>query len=136
MEGFIMKDTLGRENRTLVDKACAECNTTFRPRRASSKYCSRQCVWANNGGQNKQPETWWLNQKGYLEGKVWIEGKQVRRKKHRWIMEQYLGRALDRNEIIHHINGDRLDNRTENLKLTTNGKHTTYHNLLRQYKKS
>jgi hypothetical protein len=46
---------------------------------------------------------------------------------HRVVAEQMLGRLLCSNEVVHHLNGDRADNRPENLQVMLAGQHRAYH---------
>lgn len=61
--------------------------------------------------------TWRLNSQGYVITK--IPGTHKVLLQHRVVMEQFLGRTLLPWENVHHINGDRMDNRIENLELWT-----------------
>lgn len=48
-------------------------------------------------------------------------------RRNRWVMEQYLGRPLRKNEDVHHINGDKTDDQIENLELIQHGAHSIKH---------
>ena len=59
---------------------------------------------------------------------TWINNKRILQA--RYIAEQYVGKKFIKNKEVHHINGDSLDDRPENLYIfQSKGKHIGYHNL-------
>ena len=46
---------------------------------------------------------------------------------HRYIMEKHIGRMLENDETVHHINHVKDDNRIENLQLMTFKEHAGLH---------
>lgn len=46
---------------------------------------------------------------------------------HRIVMENHLQRLLNPTEVVHHINGDKKDNRIENLEVMSVEKHASLH---------
>lgn len=65
---------------------------------------------------------WMIPAPSFYKGKRYIKNRYIY--EHRFIMEKKIGRLLNKNEIVHHINGNKLDNRIENLKVMD--KHTHY----------
>lgn len=56
---------------------------------------------------------------------IYINGKRLY--EHRYIFEKNIERKLTSKEVIHHKNGDKLDNRIENLEITNHSKHASQH---------
>lgn len=74
--------------------------------------------------------TQWGNasvEKGYYRITSIKEGNYNKRM-HRLVWEEFYGKPIPRGYVIHHMNGDKLDNRIQNLQLVENSKHSRFHN--------
>lgn len=71
----------------------------------------------------------WRGGRYQSNGYFWIRepGSGRAKSEHRRIMERHLGRTLGPNEVVHHINHDKTDNRIENLVVLTRAEHIKEH---------
>lgn len=124
-------------NGTRVAAACDECGKSFkmlpgrhreRIQRGLKFYCGDPCrgrvkPYMNGGAGHRN-----LTADGYVmvyvppgERAPGRENNPTERE-HRVVLARLLGRHLEPHETVHHINGDRADNRLENLQLRS-GRH-------------
>jgi len=113
-------------------RACAVCGTIrYVPgwvirdtARNSGAYCSRACKNTALTGRELVQGSTYVTKTGYRYVKVGIRQRKL---EHRIVMEQFLGRPLGRREEVHHVNGDKLDNRPENLLVLSPSEHQKHH---------
>lgn len=108
------------------DTICAHCG--IKASRYTKYLCDPCYKRMQNTGTpdriNREKGTGSLREDGYLV--LYIAGKRVL--EHRKIMADKLGRELTVAEVVHHIDGDRLNNHPDNLYLFASAsEHTTYH---------
>ena len=108
---------------------CNTCQKPFGTERTRNHKTCPQCL-GRRGGLGKAPlfkdKEAKLSKAGYLYYTVTMLTEDERKLiqpgqrtvlVHRFVMSQYIGRALDQNDVVMHINGNKQDNRIENLQL-------------------
>ncbi len=89
------------------------------------KFCSRSCYLKFNTGDHH-----WLWNGGIRKVNIhYLQDTKTLQFIHRKIMEDYLGRKLLKEEIVHHINGKPYDNNIKNLKIMSRAEHARLHNF-------
>lgn len=101
---------------------CKNCGNEFYTTR--NEFCSSKCTY------EYKSKTY--NHKLYMENGYLIKFKKGYNKKgnvklHRLIMEEHLGRNLTSDEIVHHIDENKLNNDISNLQVMTRGEHSRLH---------
>src|SRR3990167_5369370 len=90
-------------------------------------------TWAKREGKRKPPPlgSTFINKAGYVQVKM-VSGPFLWILEHHLIVEQSLGRALRKDEVVHHIDGQKTNNNLTNLFLCTRKQHMLLHQSLDQ----
>lgn len=133
---------------------CAICGKSFIPRsyqikQGGGKYCSIDCSVENLHSLPRTKE-WRTRISAAQKGRAgragpdnggWKGGRYaasdgyiyrliapcVYMTEHRALMQEHLGRKLKHDEVVHHINENKSDNRIQNLQVLTRSEHAKIH---------
>lgn len=123
----------------MVTVECSWCKKKIKRypvhvRKHKNWFCSDKCesLFKRNIPTEKHPRyKGQIDRNGYWYIKKWNHPycqKQGYIAVHRLVMEKKIGRYLKFEEVVHHINENKKDNRPENLQLVENrGKHIMNH---------
>lgn len=117
------------------DKYCYKaCMYKYRHRPSGLKYTIVQenKGWFKEGQRSPRygkSKPYFDSSKGYMF--ISIYGRHL--PYHRFVMEQYLGRELSEAEVVHHVDGNKLNNSIDNLELFPDkSSHIRHHQELRR----
>ena len=116
---------------------CTACGVSFvspRKNKTTMCFCSQKCSINYMKGENSYAykNGFVINSAGYKCIK--IGDKYIY--EHRLIMEEHLKRKLKSYEVVHHIDGNKLNNNIKNLKLMKKSEHDKLHTERRNAKNS
>lgn len=124
-------DKIGKEYyRKFVWDACPKCGAgRWVQTRSRGSFC-RNCFSPSGQDSPSWKGGRWVDINGYIRIKLdkddffySMAGKNGAVLEHRLVMAGHLGRNLHMWELVHHKNHNKLDNRKENLRLTSIDRH-------------